>query len=95
MIVCFSSQECHSWSSVDQSDRKSEWKHSAIKYIVGIQASANLKQSPNIKKSVQNSPGVFLTVAFNRNELTTKSHTKNYLNSKYTQGKIKVLRGGL
>lgn len=71
-------------------------KISAIKYIVGIQVSAHLKQSPIIKKkkSVQNSPGIFLPVALNRNELTPKSHTKNDLNSKYTQGKIKVLRGG-
>lgn len=50
MIVCFSCQECHSQSSLDQSDRKSEWKYNAIKYTVGIQASAHLKQSPKKKK---------------------------------------------
>lgn len=79
MIVCFSCQECHSRSSLDQSDRKSEWKYNAIKYTVGIQASAHLKQSQKKKKSqtVQNSPEIFLTVALHRNELTTKVHTKN------------------
>lgn len=35
---------------------------------------------------IQNSPGIFLTVALHRNELTTKVHAKNELNSKYTRG---------
>lgn len=52
MIVCVSCQECHSRSSLDQSDRKSEWKYNAIKYTVGIQASAHLKQSQK-KKSLK------------------------------------------
>lgn len=98
MIVCVSCQECHSRSSLDQSDRKSEWKYNAIKYTVGIQASAHLKQSQKKKKvlnkikikintqPIQNSPGIFLTVALHRNELTTKVHAKNELNSKYTRG---------
>lgn len=60
---------------------------------MGIQASAHLKLPR--KKSGQNSPGIFLTVASNRKHLATNLHTKNKLNSKYTQGKFKVFGGVL
>lgn len=91
MIVCFSSQECHSQSSLDQIHRKSEWKYSAIKYTVGIQANAHLKQSPKKKNQffTWNIPHCCLEWGW------TKVHTKNELNSKYTQGKSKLLGGGL
>lgn len=63
MIVCFSSQECHFQSSLDQSDRKTERKYIAIKCTVGIQASAHLKQSPKnkiISKCTWNIPHCWL-----------------------------------
>lgn len=53
MIVCSSSQQYHSKTSLDQSDRKSEWKYSAIKYTVDIQVSAHLNQSQKKKKPHQ------------------------------------------
>lgn len=93
MIICFSSQECHSQSSLDQSNRNSEQKYSVIKYTVGLEDSVHLKQSQ--KKSVQNSPGIFLTcLSFSLGTVgslyyfSTSKLTKYYLNTKPYHAKM-------